>query len=173
MDLQYPIGRPQFPEVITMEHIQAWIDDIEQAPKALCDAVDGLSSEQLDTPYRPEGWTVRQVVHHLPDSHMVTYLNFRTALCQDGAPMKSADVNGWAALVDSLTADVAMSVQLFTSLHQRWVALMKSMDQSDFDKAVVSAKGTPRSLVQLLGIYAWHGKHHVAHITSLRERMGW
>ncbi|MFD1675506.1 YfiT family bacillithiol transferase [Alicyclobacillus fodiniaquatilis] len=173
MDLRYPIGKANLPEKIERSHIEAWIQDVLAAPSALNQAVAGLTKARLDTPYRPDGWTVRQLVHHLPDSHMPTYINFRLALTQDAPVIKSLDVNASTALTDCQTAGVEMSLQLFAALQQRWAALLQTMAFADFERTVQFPNGALRSLATLLGIYAWHGKHHVAHITALRERMGW
>lgn len=172
MDLRYPIGRPQLPEEVTMNDIQAWIDDIQAAPDLLQRAVAGLTDEQLDTPYRPDGWTVRQVVHHLADTHLSTYLNFRLGLTQDTPNIAVNDVDASAELTDAKTAPIEMSLSLFQSLHQRWIALLKPLALKDYLRTVQSARGQ-RTLASLLGVYAWHGKHHVAHIEALRKRMGW
>lgn len=171
-DLRYPIGGPELPENIDMTLIQSWIADVTAAPALLKQAVADLNEEQLDTPYRSEGWTLRQVVHHLPDSHMNTYLTFRTALTEDNPEIRSTDVDASGKLQDAKTADIHMSLDLFTALHARWVILLNSLNQQDFERTVQSSRGT-RPLWVLLGIYAWHGKHHVAHIQSLRQRMGW
>ncbi len=173
MEYQYPIGRPEIPDEIRMEHIEKWVEDIAAAPDLIRKAVQGLNEKQLDTPYRPEGWTVRQVVHHLADSHMVTYLNFRSGLLGQDVPMRTGDVNGWAMTKDYLTGDVTTSVDALDALHRRWVTLLETMSDEDFKRNMIAANGSQRSLGTLLAIYAWHGRHHVAHITELRSRMGW
>ncbi len=172
MDLRYPIGGPQIPEKIDMPQIETWIIEVATAPELLRKSVAGLTEDQLNTPYRPGGWSVRQVVHHLPDTHMNTYLNFRMALTDQNAVMRPTNVDGWGSLEDYKTQRVQVSLDLFQTLQERWVALLKIMSSADFERTIESARG-PRSLAELLGIYAWHGKHHVAHITSLRERMEW
>lgn len=172
-DLSYPIGRFQAPEVITKATIDSWIYDVRQAPAFLRKAVTGLDAKQLDTPYRPGGWTVRQVVHHLPDSHMATYLNFRLGLTESNPMARSGDVNAWAELPDSRTGDIQPSLLFFEGLQLRWVTLMESMGLQDFERTIEFPQRGSRPLSTLLGIYAWHGRHHVAHITGLRERMRW
>lgn len=173
MDLQYPIGRVDLPETVDMTHIRRWIEDMELAPQHLREAVRGLSESQLDTPYRPGGWTVRQVVHHLPDSHAQAYLNFRLGLAQDRPVANSAPINEWASMPDSIAGEIEPSLALFDGLQARWVLLLKTLSRSDFDRAIHSPDRGDRSLATLLAIYAWHGKHHVTHITALRHRMGW
>lgn len=173
IDLQYPIGRPELPEKVERLHIEPWIADMAAAPERLRLAVAQLTEEQIDTPYRPGGWTVRQVVHHLPDSHMNAYVSFRLGLTEDRPVLKSANVDAWAQLPDCKIADIQMSLDLFAALQERWVTLLQSLTASDFDRMVGTEARGDRSLATLLGIYAWHGKHHVAHIMSLRDRMGW
>ena len=172
-DLSYPIGRVQLPETIQLSNIESWIEDVRQSPLQLRRAVTDLSREQLDTPYRPGGWTVRQVVHHLPDSHMNTYANFRLALTEENPQARQADVNVWAQLADSRTGDIQTSLEFFEGLQLRWADLMQTMSFEDFQRTLEFASRGKRSLATLLGIYAWHGRHHVAHITELRRRMGW
>jgi uncharacterized damage-inducible protein DinB len=179
-DLSYPIGK--FPEwgpsdkqelEITGARRNQFIDDIATAPAALRAAVSGLSNEQLDTPYRPGGWTVRQVVHHLPDSHMHAYIRFKLALTEDEPTIKPYNQQLWAELSDAKTADIEMSLKLFEGLHQRWVRLLRSMKPEDFQRKFIHPESGVNVLDRTLQMYAWHGKHHVAHITSLRKRMGW
>lgn len=173
MDLQYPIGQFQLPEKVEPQHIESWIKDLEEVPELLRQAVAGLDEEQLGTPYRPEGWTVRQVVHHLADSHINSYINFRLGLLEDNPTTRATNVDALAGLYDAKTADVLISVTLLTALHARWVALLESMSMLDFARTITTPGRGERSLAALLGTYAWHGKHHIAHITSLRNRMGW
>lgn len=171
--LKYPIGRAQLPENILMLDIEGWIEDVLKAPGDLRQAIDGLNAIQLDTPYRPGGWSVRQVVHHLPDSHMNTYLNFRIGMTENAPVLKSTNVDAWARVADYATGDVEVSLKLFESVQERWSALMKTMDFEQFMRPVESPGRGARPLAVLLGIYAWHGKHHVAQIQALRQRMGW
>ena len=172
-DLRYPIGKFQLEGDITEERRRGWIAEIEQTPARLRAAVDGLSPEQLDTPYRPGGWTVRQVVHHLPDSHLNSYVRFKLALTEDGPTIKPYDEQKWAELNDSRSAPVYVSLALLESLHQRWVLVLRSMSEADFARAFRHPELGVRTLDQTVALYAWHGRHHVAHITSLRDRMGW
>jgi DinB superfamily len=172
-ELRYPVGRFSFPEEMTLRERQAWIAEIAEAPAKLRMAVAGLTTEQLDVPYRPGGWTVRQVIHHLPDSHINSYVRFKLALTEDTPLIKPYDEARWAELPDASTTPVEVSLTLLDSLHQRWVRLLESMRDSDFER---SFRHPELGLVRLdrnVALYAWHGRHHVAHIASLRERMGW
>ena len=173
MDVRYPIGRFAMPEHVEMSDIEKWIENLEQAPQLLRNAVEGLNKEQLDTPYRPEGWTVRQVVHHVADSHTNSYINFRLGLLEDNPTVRATNVDALAGLFDAKTADIEMSLNMLTALHGRWIALLRSMDEADFARIITTPGRGERSLAMLLGTYAWHGQHHAAHITSLREKMGW
>ena len=173
MDLQYPIGRFEWRGGNSDEDRRLFIDAIEQAPANLRTAVAGLSKEQLDTPYRPGGWTVRQVVHHLPDSHLNSYVRFRLALTEDEPTIKAYEESRWAELSDARTADVEISLALLESLHQRWVLLLRSLSAADFGRCFRHPELGVVSLDKNLALYAWHGRHHVAHIAALRERMGW
>jgi len=173
MDLQYPIGKFQWEGAITNEQRKQLIAQIEQAPVQLRQTVAGLSQEQVNTPYRPNGWTVRQVVHHLPDSHMNTYIRFRLALTEDEPTIKPYDQERWAVLEDARTAPLELSLSLLESLHQRWVILLRSLPAQDFARAFRHPEMGVVSLDKYLALVAWHGRHHIAHITSLRDRMGW
>jgi len=173
MDLQYPIGKFQWEGAITNEQREQLIAQIEQAPAQLRQAVAGLSQEQVNTPYRLNGWTVKQVVHHLPDSHMNTYIRFRLALTEDEPTIKPYDQERWAALEDARTAPLELSLSLLESLHQRWVILLRSLRAQDFARTFRHPEMGVVSLDKYLALVAWHGRHHIAHITSVRERMGW
>lgn len=173
VDLSYPIGRPQIPEEITNEVLQTWITQVQAAPDALRQAVIGLDDDQLDTPYRPDGWTVRQVVHHLADTHLHTYTNFKHALTEDNPQIHTIDIHAWANLPDSTRGEIEMSLLMFEGIQTRWAALLQSMSERDFARTFEHPKSGKRSLGPVLGVYAWHAEHHTAHITRLRERMGW
>ena len=168
-DLQYPIGRPSFPASTTTEERRVWIREIARAPLELRAAVAALSEEQLDMPYRPGGWTVRQVTPHLPDSHMNGFVRFKLALTEDQPTIKPFDEVRWATLADA-ALPVAPSVELLEALHARWTRLLESMSESDYQRGFVHPESGVFRLDQWLKHYAWHGRHHVAHIISVRKR---
>jgi len=173
-DLSYPIGKFQWSGSATPEDRRRLIAIIAAAPAKLRAAVAGLTPKQLDTPYRPGGWTVRQVVHHLPDSHMNAFIRCKLALTEDQPTIKPYDEKLWAALADAADTPVETSLALLETLHDRWVVLLRSMDPEDFARLMIHPEhGAPLSLDWILALYAWHGAHHTAHITALRERMGW
>jgi hypothetical protein len=173
-DLRYPIGAFSFSGNVTDTGRQAWIDEIASAPAALRKAIDGLSTAQIDTPYRPGGWTVRQVVHHVPDSHLNAYVRFKLALTEDEPTIKPYDEARWAELNDTRTVAPEVSLTLLDALHERWVALLRSLTSADWRRTLHHPEHDhPLPLDEVLAIYAWHGRHHVAHITSLRTREGW
>jgi len=172
-DLRFPIGPLKFPQQVTDAMRQEFITNIEQTPEKLRAAVAGLSASQLDTPYRPDGWTVRQVVHHLADSHMNAYVRTRLALTENAPTVKVYDEALWAKLPDAHTAPIELSLDLLDPLHKRWVLLLKSMKPEDWARTMVHPERGAHNLDIGAFIYSWHGRHHVAHITSLRERMGW
>ncbi len=172
-DLRYPMGRYQAPENITMEQRGTWINEIEALPKSLAQAAVNLSDTQLDTPYRPGGWTVRQVIHHLPDSHMNSYVRFRWALTESSPLIKVYDEAAWAELPDAKTSPIAPSLLLLEALHTRWVLLLRSLADEDFARTFRHPELGEMRLDRTLGLYAWHSRHHLAHIHNLRERSGW
>jgi len=167
-DLQYPIGRFTFPESTTAERRQAWIQEIARAPRELRAAVAGLTPEQLDKPYRPGGWTGRQVVHHVPDSHMNAFIRFKLALTEDQPTIKPYDEARWAVLADAALS-VEPSLDLLEALHLRWVGLLESMSERDYLRTFAHPESGVWRLDQCLAQYAWHGRHHLAHITSRRS----
>ena len=172
-DLRYPIGKFHFDRPLTEEQKKNSIEAIAQAPANLGAAVKGLSSEQLDTPYRPEGWTVRQVVHHVPDSHMNAYVRYKLALTEEEPTIKPYAEDRWANLADTHATPVEVSLALLESLHDRWVRLLRSLRSEDWKRSFRHPELGLVSLEKNLALYAWHGRHHVAHITSLRERNKW
>jgi hypothetical protein len=172
-DLRYPVGKFHYDAPYTQEQRTKLIDEIAQAPANLRAAVKGLTSQQLDTPYRPEGWTVRQVVHHVPDSHLNAYIRFKLALTEDEPTIKPYFEDRWANLADTRATPVEVSLALMDNLHDRWVRLLRSLQVEDWKRTFRHPELGVVSLDKNLGIYAWHGRHHVAHITSLRERNGW
>ena len=173
MDFQYPIGKFQPPGKVSNQDRETFIQQIEEAPAALWSAVTGLSEEQLDTPYREGGWTVRQVVHHVADSHMNAFVRFKLAMTEVQPAVKTYEQQLWADLPDAKTVPVVVSLNLVDSLHKRLVALLRSMSAPDFARTMSHPEMGVVPLDQYLALYAWHGRHHVAHITSLRERKGW
>ena len=172
-DLRYPIGKFTYPGPSTEEQKQKYINDIEQAPANLRAALKGLSDQQLDAPYRPEGWTLRQVAHHVPDSHLNAYVRFKLALTEDAPTIKPYAEDRWAQLGDTQTTPVEVSLTLLDSLHTRWVRLLRSLKAEDWRRTFRHPQLGEVSLEKNLVLYAWHGRHHVAHITRLRERNGW
>jgi uncharacterized damage-inducible protein DinB len=173
-ELRYPVGKFDWDAPIDEADFPNLIAAIAEAPGALRAAVAGLSREQLETRYRPGGWTVNQVVHHVPDSHLNAYTRFKLALTEDEPTIKPYDEAAWAELPDSKKVPIEVSLDLLDALHLRWVALLRSMDTADFNRGLRHPEhGRVLTLKQMLGLYAWHSRHHVAHITSLRKREGW
>jgi uncharacterized damage-inducible protein DinB len=174
-DLRFPIGKFQRPTApLTDGQLRDCIEVIAATPARLSDAVQGLKAEQLDTRYRPDGWTVRQVVHHVPDSHMNAYTRFKLALTEELPLIKPYDEAKWAELGDVRTALIEPSLALLENLHKRWVLLLRTLGPAEWSRKFRHPEwDKPMSLDDTLALYAWHGKHHVAHITSLREREGW
>ena len=171
--LRYPIGHPaQNPELTEAERTQS-IAIIEACPAQMRQALSGLTQEQLDTPYRPGGWTLRQVAHHVPDSHMNAYVRFKLALTEDEPTIKPYDEARWAELHDTRTTPVEVSLVLLEALHRRWADLLHTLRPEDFRRTLRHPDKGRLTLDQMVDLYAWHGSHHVAHVTSLRERMGW
>ena len=170
---RFPIGKFHFEGPPSQDQRTKLIAEIEQAPAALRTAVKDLSAQQLDMPYRDGGWTVRQVVHHLPDSHMNAYVRWKLALTEDEPTIKPYAEDHWAQLADTQSTSIEVSLALLESLHTRWVQLLRSLDSTDWKKNFRHPELGLVSLEKNLGIYAWHGKHHVAHVTELRKTMGW
>jgi hypothetical protein len=172
-DLRYPIGKFTADPEVTDAKRPRWIEEIAATPASLRAAVAGLSDARLDTPYRPGGWTVRQVVHHLPDSHLNAYVRFKLALTEAEPTVKTYEEAAWAELSDGRSGPVELSLGLLETLHGRWVLLLRAMSPTDFGRTLRHPELGRVNLDTYLQMYAWHGRHHVAHITSLRERMGW
>jgi hypothetical protein len=172
-DLRYPVGK--FDWTTVSEHeFPKLIAQIAETPGALRSAVAGLSPNQLETPYRPGGWRVKQLVHHIPDSHLNAYTRFKLALTEVQPTIKPYNEAAWAELADSQTVPIDVSLTLLETLHARWVALMRSMDAAAFGRTLRHPEhDRVLTLGQMLGLYAWHGRHHVAHITALKKREGW
>jgi len=172
-DPRYPIGKfLPLGEMGDADRSSA-IAAIAALPSDLRAAVAGITEEQLDTPYREGGWTVRQVVHHVPDSHLNAYMRFKLALTESDPTIRTYDEASWATLADATGAPVEASLLLLDGLHERWVKLLRSLEARDFARTLQHPEVGALDLNTLLGIYGWHGRHHVAHITSLRDRMGW
>lgn len=172
-DLKFPIGKFVAPAALTTADRTRLIGEVRDTPARLRDAIADLSQAQLETPYRPGGWTVRQVVHHLPDSHMNAYVRFRLALTEEQPTIKPYDEARWAELVDARSGPVDVSLALLTALHARWVALLESFQPEHWARAYHHPDMGQVGLGTALALYAWHGRHHVAHVTRLRERSGW
>lgn len=173
VDLSYPIGRFDLTRNVSPEERSGLIAIVEGAPGRFREAVKGLDEAQLDTPYRPGGWTVRQTVHHVAESHMQAFARFRWALTEDNPSVKAYDEAKWAELHDSKTLPVEVSLTLLDALHMRWVDLLRSMTDAEYGRTMEHSQLGPLRLDRVLGLYAWHARHHAAHITGLRERMGW
>ena len=172
-DLRYPIGKFSYDGLFTEEKKEAFLNDIARTPAHLRSAVKGLSDTQFDTPYRPGGWTVRQVVHHVPDSHLNAYVRFKLALTEDEPTIKPYAEDRWAELADTKATPIEVSLTLLDSLHDRWVRLLRSLKPEDWKRTFRHPELGTVSLEKSLALYAWHGKHHTAHVTELRKRMGW
>lgn len=173
MDPRYPIGNYQPPKEVTPAMRQRAIDDIAALPAQFRAAIKGLNDAQLDTPYREGGWTVRQVVHHVPDSHMNAYVRWKLALTEDQPTIKPYEEARWAELADTKSTPIDVSLALLDSLHDRWVRLLRSVKDSDFARTFRHPDHGVRTLDWMLFLYQWHGKHHTAHITQLRKQRGW
>jgi hypothetical protein len=172
-DLRFPIGRLAMKPDIDPATRTRLIDDIAAMPAALAAAVGGLSAAQLDTPYRDGGWTVRQVVHHLADSHVNAYIRMRLAVTEDNPTLKPYDEEEWAKLDDARTGDIALSMPLIDALHRRWVVFMRGLPAEAFARPIVHPASGQLTVDKLLQIYGWHSRHHVAHVAALRVREGW
>lgn len=176
-DLQYPIGKfewiaPENDEQTAKRRVY-YIDALWRLPANLRAAVDGLDAKQLDTPYRPGGWTVRQLVHHVADSHLNAYIRFKLALTELEPAIKTYQQDRWADLPDSAITPVETSLRLLDGLHGRWVTLLRAMAPEDFARTLQHPEQGVLSLDRMLALYAWHSAHHTAHITNLREPMNW
>ena len=172
-DPRYPIGPFTFDPDITAGKRTQSIAAIRDTPAALRAAVKGLTAEQIETPYRDGGWTIRQVVHHVPESHMNAFVRFKLALTEDNPTIKPYEEDRWVKLGDIPRTPIATSLDLLDLLHQRWVALLEVMKDGDFTRPLVHPDIGPITLDRLLQTYAWHGPHHVAHVTTLRQQRGW
>lgn len=173
MDLRFPIGKYE-PQPFSEQQKQAWLNDIKFLPLALETAILNLDASQLATPYRDGGWTVNQVVHHVADSHINAYCRFKLGLTEDNPVIRPYEQDAWAAMKDSANLPVNVSITLLHALHTRWYEILANMSADDFSRTIFHPEHQKQfTLWHLLGMYAWHGRHHTAHITSLRERMQW
>jgi uncharacterized damage-inducible protein DinB len=174
-DLRYPVGKYEFrPDAaVSAAERAVLIGQIADAPARLAAEVAGLSDAQLDTPYRPGGWTVRQVVHHVPDSHLNAYVRCKLIVTEDQPKLKTYEEAAWAELVDGRGGPVDVSLMLLKTLHQRWIAFLRSLDERAFARTGVHPQYGAMRVDDILQLYAWHGRHHVAHIHGLRERSRW
>lgn len=173
MDLRYPVGKFQRPASVSDAERQGFIDSIAALPKEMAAALHGLNEQQLDTPYRPDGWTVRQVVHHVADSHINAYCRVRFALAENEPTIKPYDENVWSNFADAKTSPVAVSLALLEPLHIRWVTLLRSLAPAHFARVFHHPESGKQTIDTLVALYAWHGRHHTAHITELRKREHW
>ena len=172
--LKYPVGRmPRVQTPLDRATREEHLRTLEALPARFRSLVSGLADPHLDTPYRPGGWTVRQVVHHVPESHMNAFVRFKLALTEDNPTIKPYEEDRWVRLPDVPKAPVAASLALLDALHERWVVLLESLKDADWKRPLVHPESGPMSLDYLLQLYAWHGAHHTAHITGLRNRSGW
>ena len=172
-DIRFPRGK-FLPQPFSQKQKETWLLDIKFLPSELELSVQNLDEHQLQTPYREGGWTVQQLVHHVADSHINAYMRFRLGLTEDNPTIKSYDQDAWAKLADTQTVPVNVSLTLLHALHQRFFAMLKDLREDEWERTVFHPEHKKKiSMWELLGIYAWHGKHHVTHITNLRERMGW
>lgn len=168
-DPKYPIGKYEYPEHVTAEDRQRWLDDIRTAPKLFRDAAQGMTDAQLDTPYREGGWTVRQVIHHMADSHMNSYVRFRLALTEDAPMITGYKEGAWAELRDGKFAPVELSLSLLEALHARWVMLLETLTPEDLQRTFRHPERGLMTLERNLAVYAWHGRHHLAHVEMVKN----
>ncbi len=172
-DLRYPIGK-YIPKSFSESQLQEWLIDIKFLPQHLENAILNLDESQIDTPYRSAGWTVKQLIHHVADSHMNAYIRFKLGLTEDNPTIKPYDEGAWANLPDTHNLPINISLTLLHALHARWMEVIKGIKSDEWNRTVFHPEQKKEiTLWHLLGMYAWHGKHHVAHVTVLRERMNW
>jgi uncharacterized damage-inducible protein DinB len=172
-DIRYPVGKWIRQPSVDAATCATLIEQVAAAPAALATAVKGLDDAQLDTPYRDGGWTPRQIVHHIADSHMNAYVRFKLGITENNPTIKPYDEKSWAETVDSRTAPVEVSLPVIDGVHKRWVQFLRSLDSTALSRTIQHPERGPMMLTDLLQLYAWHGRHHTAHITGLREKHGW
>jgi uncharacterized damage-inducible protein DinB len=172
-DFRYPIGKFAAPEAYTQASREAALAQMTEAPALLAAAVSGLTDQQLDTPYREGGWSIRQVVHHLADSHMQAYVRTKFVSCEENTPVKPCPWDTWATFADAASGPVQPSLDLIAGLHARWLQYLRALPAEAFAKTMEHPVNGPMSLDRVVALYGWHGRHHTAQITSLRQRQGW
>lgn len=173
-ELKYPIGQPEIPEKITKKHIDTWVAVIENFPNRLTDLVINLTEGQLDTPYRKNGWTIRQVIHHCYDSHHNSYIRFKWTMTEEKPIIKAYYEDRWAELEDSKSAPILLSLNSLSALHAKWTYFLKTLSEKDLEKVFIHpSDNSDVSLAKNIGIYAWHCNHHFAHIENLLIRKNW
>jgi hypothetical protein len=172
-DIRYPVGPLVWPQEVSPNERAAAIKDIAEMPLKLREAVAGLAPAHLDIPYREGGWTIRQIVHHIPDSHINSYVRFKLALTEDAPTIKPYDEVRWAEIEDARSAPIELSLDLSEALHRRWVLMLNSMAEADFERTLRHPENGVMTLKSMLAGYGWHARHHVAQIVTTRRRMGW
>jgi len=173
-NLKFPIGEFEIPEQVSVENIRDYIDEVARLPQALIEEVEHLDQDQLQMVYRPEGWNIRQLVHHIADSHMSAFMRFKWALTEDEPTIKAFNEKGFAELADSKFTPVTLSLGFLKALHAKWIILLENMSTEDFERTFIHPEsGFRYSLKQSLANYAWHGRHHLEHIIELKKRKGW
>ncbi|HYG37914.1 MAG TPA: putative metal-dependent hydrolase [Cytophagales bacterium] len=170
-ELKYPIGKFQYQGPYSEEQKRRFIKEIAETPAILKEAIKNFSEAQLETPYRQGGWTVRQVVNHMADSHMNAFIRFKLALTEENPTIKPYEQDQWANLADSLNSPIELSLNLLDTLHQKWVILLNSLSSDDFKRTYMHPESGSSNLEKVLGMYAWHSKHHLAHVTGVRDRL--
>lgn len=172
-DPRYPIGKYSRPDAITSQQRKLFLDQIEELPRKLNDAVSGLTEAQIDTPYRDGGWTVKQVVHHLADSHMHGYIRAKFAKTMDNPTIMPYDEKSWSELDDAANLPIEISLGIINNVHARWTHFLRSLPQDEFALKLMHPENGPMTLDHVLALYSWHGRHHTAHVTELRNAKGW
>ena len=171
---RFPVGRFTVPESISKEDRDIWIENIRNLPQKMRNAVQTMTEEQLDTPYRPEGWTVRQLVRHVADSHLNSYVRYKWTLTEDKPTIKTYDQNAWSSLPDALEGPIDLSLDLLETTHKSWVWVLEHMKEDEWKKEFVHPEWNKQFNLEVnLALYSWHCDHHLAHITSLIKRMNW
>jgi hypothetical protein len=172
--LKFPIGKFEKPKTITKDDLLKWISEISTFPTRMKNEVNNLTNQQLDTQYRPEGWTIRQVVHHCADSHMNSLTRFKLTLTEDKPTVKPYYEERWAELADSKNMPIEPSLKMIEGIHERWTVLLNNLTESDYSKIFIHPEhGKEYRMDENIGLYAWHCNHHLAHITETKKRNNW